>query len=213
MELDLQEEFENSNYIDLLELKDTNDYGINLECFFDKDKRPEELLNIYIHKDYKDELFIVLNGCLNDISELCESWDNKIRVFTIISGEEQAVKKLKYNIVQLVISDNDAPDRKCEGNLLVSRKIIIKGKVEDKNKIFVDDNETIELPFHMIPLDVFSPDEVKVEKLRSLLPNNNTISELLEKENKKEQKTKKDDILKKNLKKEDFEKIKRWLET
>lgn len=207
MELDLQEEFENSNYIDLLELKDTNDYGINLECFFDKDKRPEELLNIYIHKDYKDELFIVLNGCLNDISELCESWDNKIRVFTIISGEEQAVKKLKYNIVQLVISDNDTPDRKCEGNLLVSRKIIIKGKVEDKNKIFVDDNETIELPFHMIPLDVFSPDKEKVKKLRDLLPNN-TIPELLKSRIKREQRRQDEGgILKKILKKKFLKKL------
>ena len=133
----LQEEFRKSKYEDILIGNIACQYGINLEDIFDMDQRPEELLSIYI-SDQRDEMFFLLDGNKMEIDSLCDHWDDRIRVFMILNGKSKEIHKLKYNIVQLVVYSGDAPDKSREGNLLISRKIIIKGDMTNKDKIVIN---------------------------------------------------------------------------
>lgn len=97
----LQDEFKKQGYMDLLMVEDALEYGIDLSELFDADKRPIELLGLFISKQ-KDDLFFVLNGDIvlkeNDekpMDTLCDVWDNRIRVFTIINGKSETIRKLK----------------------------------------------------------------------------------------------------------------------
>ena len=74
--------------------KDNMSWG--LEDIFDQNQKPEELLSIFI-SGQKDELFFLLDGNLMEIDSLCDYWDDRIRVFTIINGKSEAIHKLKYN--------------------------------------------------------------------------------------------------------------------
>ena len=165
----LQEEFKKNGYKNLLIGDIASEYEINLEDVFDLEQKPEALLSIFI-SDQKDELFFLLDGDLEKIDSLCDYWDDRIRVFMIINGKSKAIHKLKYNIVQLIVYSEETPDRSREGNLLISRKIIIKGDMTDKDRIVIDDEEVIELPFHMIPADAFAPDAEQMKQLSQLLP-------------------------------------------
>lgn len=98
----LQEAFQNNFYTDLLSVEDATVYGIDLEDLFDPEHQPSELLNIFISKE-RDDLFLLLNGDSTEINTLCDQWDDRIRVFSIINRNSDAVKKLKYNIVQLIV--------------------------------------------------------------------------------------------------------------
>ena len=51
----LQDEFKKSGYTDILIENTATEYGINLEDIFDLNKKPEELISIFI-SDKKDEL-------------------------------------------------------------------------------------------------------------------------------------------------------------
>lgn len=206
----LQEEFKKSGYKDLLVGDIACEYEINLEDIFDLDQKPEELLSIFI-SDQRDELFFLLNGDLAEIDSLCDVWDDRIRVFTIINGKSKAIHKLKYNIVQLIVYSEGIPDRSQEGNLLISRKIIIKGDMTDKDRIAIDDEEVIELPFHMIPTDAFAPDVEQMKRLSQLLPEDEGLLALMEKKRKKVNRNKKEGVLDKSFGEQDYEKIKRWL--
>lgn len=212
----LQEEFKNSRYKDLLIGGTASKYKINLENFFDTDNKPEELLSIFI-SEQRDELFFLLDGDINNsgkgnhLYKLCNDWDNRIRVFTIINGKTENIHKLKYNIVQLVVYSGDEPDKAIEANLSITRKIIIKGDMTDKNRIVIDDDEAIELPFHMFPEDVFEPDQKQIEELSRLLPKDENLLELLEKKTEKKRRTDKYPLVK-SFKIQDYEKIKEWLE-
>ena len=157
-------------------------------------------------------MFFLLDGDLEEIDSLCDCWDDRIRVFTIINGKSKALHKLKYNIVQLIVYSEDTPDKSREGNLLISRKIIIKGDMADKEQIVIDDDEVIELPFHMIPVDAFAPDEERMKQLSQLLPENEDLLELLEKKRKKVNRKEKEGVLDKSFEVQDYEKIKEWLE-
>lgn len=156
-------------------------------------------------------MFFLLDGDLAEIDSLCNVWDDRIRVFTIINGKSKAIRKLKYNIVQLIVYSEGIPDRSPEGNLLISRKIIIKGDMRDKDRIVIDDEEVIELPFHMIPTDAFATDEEQMERLNQLLPEDEGLLVLMEKKRKKVKRNKKGDILDKSFGEQDYEKIKGWL--
>ena len=151
---------------------------------FDQNQKPEELLSIFISYQ-KDELFFLLDGDLKEINSLCDYWDDRIRVFTILNGKSKAIHKLKYNIVQLIVYSGDTPDKNREGNLLISRKIIIKGDMTDKEQIVIDDDEVIELPFHMIPTDEFASDEEQMKRLSQLLPEDEDLLALMEKQQKR----------------------------
>lgn len=207
----LQEEFKKNGYKDILIGDIASEYEINLEDIFDLDQKPEELLGIFI-SEKKDELFFLLDGDLMEINSLCDCWDDRIRVFIIINGKSKELHKLKYNIVQLIVYSGDAPDKSREGNLLISRKIIIKGNMMDKKQIVIDDNEVIELPFHMIPANAFAPDEKKEKQLEQLLPEDEGLLSLMEEKHRKVNRKERDGELDKSLKIQDYERIKEWLE-
>ena len=207
----LQEEFKKNGYKDMLIGDIASEYEINLEDIFDLDQKPEELLGIFI-SEKKDELFFLLDGDLMEINSLCDCWDDRIRVFIIINGKSKELHKLKYNIVQLIVYSGDAPDKSREGNLLISRKIIIKGNMMDKKQIVIDDNEVIELPFHMIPANAFAPDEKKEKQLEQLLPEDEGLLRLMEEKHRKVNRKERDGELDKSLKIQDYERIKEWLE-
>lgn len=154
-----------NGYKKLLSGENVNIYQINLEDLFDLNDIPSELIEIYI-SEKQDELFFIIDGDGMEINELCDMWDDRIRVFTIINGKNTIIQKLKYNIIQLIIYSDDIPDKNREGNLYISRKIILKGNMDDRDRILLDDDESIELPFHMIPANSFSPDEEQVNALR-----------------------------------------------
>lgn len=208
----LQDEFKSNGYLNLLDSVNIIDDEINLEDLFDIDDKPVELLGIYISQN-RDELFFVLDGNIMDINELCDTWDDRIRVFAIINGKNTDIHRLKYNIVQLIICSDDNPDKNREGNLLVSRKIILKGNMSDRNKIILDDDEAIELPFHMIPIKDFLPDEEQIGLLRRLLPEDESVFSLLKRQHKKAKRKEHEGIIDKSFSVQDFEKIKEWLET
>ena len=200
----LQEEFKKSGYKDILVGDTASEYEIDLEDIFELNHKPEELLSIFI-SEQRDELFFLLDGDLEEIDSLCDCWDDRIRVFTIINGKSKALHKLKYNIVQLIVYSEDTPDKSREGNLLISRKIIIKGDMADKEQIVIDDDEVIELPFHMIPVDAFAPDEEQMKQLSQLLPENEDLLELLEKKRKKMNRKEKEGVLDKSFEVQDYE--------
>ena len=203
----LQEEFKKNGYKDILIGDIASEYEINLEDIFDLDQKPEELLGIFI-SEKKDELFFLLDGDLMEINSLCDCWDDRIRVFIIINRKSKELHKLKYNIVQLIVYSGDAPDKSREGNLLISRKIIIKGNMMDKKQIVIDDNEVIELPFHMIPANAFAPDEKKEKQLEQLLPEDEGLLRLMEEKHRKVNRKERDGELDKSLKIQDYERIK-----
>lgn len=207
----LQEEFKKNGYKDILIGDIACEYEINLEDIFDLNQKPEELLNIFI-SEKKDELFFILDGDLMEIDSLCDCWDNRIRVFIIINGKLKGIHKIKYNIIQLIVYSGDTPDKSREGHLLISRKIIIKGNMTDKNQIVIDDNEVIELPFHMIPTNAFAPDEKKMRQLKLLLPEDEELLVLMERKHRKVNKKEKNGELDKSFETQDYERIREWLE-
>ena len=113
----------------------------------------------------------------------------------------------------MIIYSDDIPDKNREGNLYISRKIILKGNMDDRNRILLDDDESIELPFHMIPANSFSPDEEQVNALRQLLPEDASIFTLLKKKRNKAKRKEHEGILDKSFEIQNFEKIKGWLES
>lgn len=206
----LQEEFKKSGYKDILVGDMASEYGIVLEDLFDLDQKPEELLCIFI-SEQRDDLFFLLDGDLIEINTLCDRWDDRIRVFMIINGKAKAIHKLKYNIVQLIVYSRDIPDKSREGNLIISRKILIKGDMTDKNQIIIDDDEVIELPFHMIPTDAFAPDVEQMKRLSQLLPEDEGLLALMEKKRKRVNRKEREGVLDKSFEGQDYEQIKEWL--
>ena len=206
----LQEEFKKSGYKDILVGNMASEYGINLEDLFDLDQKPEELLCIFI-SEQRDDLFFLLDGDLMEINTLCDRWDDRIRVFMIINGKAKAIHKLKYNIVQLIVYSEENLDKSREGNLLISRKILIKGDMTDKNQIVIDDDEVIELPFHMIPTDAFAPDVEQMKRLSQLLPKDEGLLELMQKKRKRVNRKEREGVLDKSFEVQDYEQIKEWL--
>lgn len=194
----LQEEFKKSGYKDILVGNMASEYGINLEDLFDLDQKPEELLCIFI-SEQRDDLFFLLDGDLMEINTLCDRWDDRIRVFMIINGKAKAIHKLKYNIVQLIVYSKENLDKSREGNLLISRKILIKGDMTDKNQIVIDDDEVIELPFHMIPTDAFAPDVEQMKRLSQLLPKDEGLLALMEKKRKRVNRKEREGVLDKSF--------------
>ena len=95
--------------------------------------------------------------------------------------------------------------------MLISRKILIKGDMTDKNQIVIDDDEVIELPFHMIPTDAFAPDVEQMKRLSQLLPKDEGLLELMEKKRKRVNRKEREGVLDKSFEVQDYEQIKEWL--
>ena len=117
----LQDEFLNNGYIDILEKDNAKRCGIELEEIYDLDNIPDELIGVFI-SEIRDELFILLNGNKSDINVMCDNWDDRIRVFTIVNHKSEIIHKLKYNIIQLIVCSDENVDKNKEGNLQISRK-------------------------------------------------------------------------------------------
>lgn len=207
----LQDEFNEHGYIDLLKASNLSEYGFNLVDLYDPKKKPGELLGIFISAE-RDDLFFLLDGDCMDINQLCREWDNRIRVFTIINGRSQAVKKFKYNIVQLIVYSRGKPDTSSECNLMMSRKIIIEGDLSDKDRIEIADDEAIELPFRMISADTFKPDAKKKAQLDQLFPDTKNLQDILTRDPKKVNRKEGASTQNKSLDEDDYKKIKEWLE-
>lgn len=206
----LQEEFLKNGYKTIL---NENTYHINLDDIFDVDNKPSELIEIYI-SEQQDELFFIIDGNKRDINELCDIWDDRIRIFTILNGKGEVIQRLKYNIIQIIICSDDMPDRNRERNLCISRKIILKGKIRPDAQVYIDDDEAIELPFYMISAEVFLPDKEQINELEQLLPSkNDSILDLLKKKRKKMPRRNRESNIEKSFDNGDFKKIKRWLES
>ena len=205
--MNLNDVFIQYNYVDILRNNIFEDV-ICLDDIFDQDKKPEELLNIYVSPK-KDELFFIIDGQSKDITTLCEDWDDKVRIFTLINSGSEAIKKLKYNIVQLVICSTDFEDRNkgIEGDLSITRKIILKGKISDNNIIDIDEDALIEIPFYDVSIDDEPLDKKKKKHLRDLLPEDKDLQLFMEKEHPRERKK---DIT--SFEEEDFNKIRMWME-
>ena len=95
--------------------------------------------------------------------------------------------------------------------MLISRKILIKGDMTDKNQIVIDDEEVIELPFHMIPTDAFAPDVEQMKRLSQLLPKDEGLLALMEKKRKRVNRKEREGVLDKSFEVQDYEQIKEWL--
>lgn len=116
--------------------------GLFMNYFYDEDdKKPSELMGIYISKN-QDELFIVLNGEEKIDMKLCYEWDLKIRDFIIFGSENRKkLEGLKYNVIQLVLFQNDIEDRTEELSLNISRKIFLRCTINENGEIFLDSDE------------------------------------------------------------------------
>lgn len=214
----LQEAFQECGYTDLLAGFDlsksetiASEYGFHLEDFFESDEKPDKLLGIFISKE-RDDLFLLLHEDSEKINDLCDSWDRQIRAFSVMNRRSKAVEKLRYNIVQLIVYSGNTPDKTREANLQMSRKIIIKGDLSDKKHIVINNDEAIELPFHMIPADAFAPDEEQEKRLNQLIPDNSALLELIQKKVNRKNRIERDGVLDKNYNKNDYDEIRRWLE-
>ena len=214
----LQDAFRENGYTNLLaEFDPANpdaiaaEYDFHLEDLFDSDQRPDTLLGLFI-SHMRDDLFLLLDGDLMDVTTLCDEWDKRIRVFTIMNRRSKAVEKLRYNIVQLVVYSGPAPDKSREANLQMSRKIIIKGEMTDKDRIIIDDEEAIELPFHMIQGNPFTPDQTQTARLNHLLPSNDDLLAKMKKKHSKVNRKEGQVIQPKNLDTQEYNAIRRWLE-
>lgn len=207
----LQDEFKKHGYMDLLEEGMDFDNGFDPEDFYDSDQKPDELLSVFLSAQY-DDLFLLLDGNTMEINDLCDEWDKRIRVFTIMNGKKEIVRKLKYNIVQLIVYFGNTPDKSREGNLLMSRKIIIKGNMANKKCIEIADDDAIELPFYMVPENVLTPDEVQMKQLNRLIPEESELLAIIKKPHEIVKRKSGAKVQPKYYDKQDFEKIKGWLE-
>lgn len=206
----LQDEFRDHGYRDLCDPAVASEYGIDLTSLYEE--KPGELLNIFISSQ-GDELFFLLNGDPGEIGELCDRWDNRIRVFTILNGNNAAFQKMKYNIVQLIVYSGGEPDKSREGNLMITRKIIIKGDPADRDRVMIREDGAIELPFYMVRSDAFAPDAAQIQRLRDLLPSDQELLSILRSPVERVNRRSGAEVQPKHYQDRDFEKIKEWLET
>lgn len=205
----LQDEFRTHAYRNLLDESVASEYGIDLKSLYDV--KPDELLNIFISSQ-GDELFFLLNGDSVKIDDLCDEWDNRIRVFTILNGNNAAFKRMKYNIVQLIVYSKGDPDRSREANLMITRKIIIQCNLSNKDRIMISKDSAIELPFYMVRSDAFAPDATQTQRLHDLLPSDNDLLSILRTPMERVNRKTGADVQPKYYQDPDFEKIKEWLE-
>lgn len=146
--MDVDKIFKDNGYQNLLENCD----DMFLKYLVDLEDIPKELMGIYLSNDM-DELFIVYYVDPVDFEEKCKEWDNNI-MFLLNHGmsDKEFVRKLRLNIVQILLYDKDKEvDKAIERSLDISRKITIpiSRNREDINneRIFIDERDAYLLPF------------------------------------------------------------------
>lgn len=213
--MSLQELFDRYGYCDITNKEDALDYNLLVEFFYDDEKIPEELKFLYLSKTC-DELFLVLDGRKHGINELCEKWDQKISIFVAFGSEEENVtKKIKYNVVQVILCDDTIDDRSEEGSLNVSRKILLPCTINDMGDIIISDTEMVELPFYTVPVGDFEENSIIMNDLRTYIPNSNTVDlDFFNKPIKKVKRIKNsDNRIAKSFTEDQFIKVRGWLDS
>lgn len=164
--MDLRKQFEQYHYLSLLKGDRAADFQLDISYFLEEENRvPKELLDIFISCQ-GDELFLLLRADGRDIHALCEEWDQKTSVFAAFGSEDRAVlRKLKYNIIQIILCRDENVDRTEEGSLNITRKIILPYDTEADGTIEIPDMEAVELPFYMISSGEFSLNSNTVSRL------------------------------------------------
>lgn len=210
----LQELFKKYNYINIMDKNIENYDNLKVSFFLDEDDEiPTELIGIYISKN-KDELFLVLDTTGNNPIEMCNKWDEKIAIFIMFGSEDKkALKKLKYNIIQLVIYQDEIHDRSEEGSVRVSRKIFIPYKTGEDGQVTIEDGDALEIPFCLFTPNNFQKNNSTVSELKKITQADDTKMNFIKKENRKIRRSKDvDGFLKKNFTSEKFELIEEWLD-
>lgn len=207
----LQDIFLTKGYQNIVDDKSAYAENFDMEYFYDDDMVPKELLGVYISK-HGDEMFLLLNSAGQDINKLCNKWDKKISTFMIFgSNKKSIIKKLKYNVVQIILSEDDVIDRTQEGSLNVSRKIIIPCTFDNTGRVVINDEEALELPFVLIKTNEAVQRNDIFAELSELLPKEDSDMEFLKIPRKRERKVLgQDGVLVKSFP-DEFEQIKEWL--
>ncbi len=202
----LQNLFDEHDYNNIVDDINGEKTGLFMNYFYDKDdKKPSELLGIYISKN-QDELFFVLNGEGREIFYLCKKWDRMIRDFIIFGSENREVlERIKYNTIQLVLFQSDIVDRTEELSLNISRKIFLKCTINVTGEIFLDPDEELEVPFYLIQTDTSEIDQNLVSELKQCIPDDNPSLNFLNQMRKKVNKNSK------SFSQEEYDLIKGWL--
>lgn len=212
----LQELFTQHDYSNIIKNEDAVFYELSVEMLYDEDEKiPTEFIGLYISKT-RDELFFILDGRNHDVTKLCQEWDRKISAFMAFgSKDREKLKKLKYNAIQIILCEGSMADRSEEGSLNVTRKIFLPCTFKENGKIDVQDDETIELPFYMIPAGDFKVNEAFVSQLNAYLPEDEggELEFLSLKRKPVQKRADNDKIYKKNFPKAEYDKIKEWLIT
>ena len=171
----LQDLFRENNYECIEDDADGVKTGLYMNYFYDDDLKPQELKGIYISCN-KDELFIVLSCKGENVRNLCSKWDEMIRNFMIFGAEDKAIlDKMKYNVVQLVIFNDDIEDRSEELSLNISRKIFLKGEIDQNGNIILDNDEEVKIPFYMIKAGSLQVNNDMKEQLKRSIPTDNSL--------------------------------------
>lgn len=172
--------------------------------FLDENKKvPEELLDIYISSQ-GDEIVILLNGDKKDIHTMCDEWDNRVSIFVAFGSENRSLlRKMKYNIIEIILCKDKQRDRSEEGSLKVTRKIILSYDIESDGTIVIPDTEAVEIPFYMIPTSDFLLNEENIKTLKKCMPKEDL--KILFQENKKGR------GINSTFEKEYYDKIEEWL--
>lgn len=213
--MNLQELFNSYGYCNIMYKEDAQDYNLLVELFYDDEKIPEELKFLYLSKTC-DELFLVIDGRKRDINKLCEKWDQKISIFIAFGSEEENItKKLKYNVIQVILCDATIKDRSEEGSLNVSRKILLPCKINDAGDIIISDTEAVEIPFYTVSAGDFEANLMIISELKTYIPDSNTIDlDFFNKPIKKVNRSKSsDNKITKSFTEDQFKKVKGWLDS
>ena len=165
------EQFEKYNYKSLLQEDVAKAFLLDISYFLDeKNKKPEELCDIYI-SNQGDEMFVLLFGDKRDIHTMCNEWDNKVSIFVAFGSENRKVlRKIKYNIIEIILCKDRDIDREEESSLNITRKIILPYDIDDAGTVEIPDEEAVEIPFYMIPTSDFSLNKRKIEALEKCMP-------------------------------------------
>lgn len=208
----LKDIFQQYGYRELLHTKNAQEIGLYMEFLSEGETYPKELREVYISSTM-DELFILLEFVEGDIQELCDYWDRKISGFTAFgSSEKEVLDKLKYNIMQIILCQDNIEKKELESSLTISRKIFIPCSIDNEDNIEINEENMTLLPFVLIEPAAYQPDKIIEKELNEYLPTDSKL-EFLSHEIKRVNKvTKNDGSISKSLTDEQFNEIKGWLE-
>ena len=213
--------FEKYVYCSLLNY-DTDKIKPEMDFFLEDGEIPNQLREIYLSK-CKDELFLILQPDEDeDIKKFCQIWDNNIMAFinfgSLPNDNRESIKKLRYNIVQVVLYGtgenkngvkymNEPSDFSEEKSTSVSRKIFIKSNDADE----LDEENKILLPFWYDEFEKISENVEAEQHLKKMLPDKHEFATLYQEHEKVDMRRKEHEASNFSYTEEEFELIKRWL--